>query len=80
MTDLLNLEVDLLLFGATSACIELDAKDEPVPRDMHGRVATSPERADGKRRGCVGRRPRVSSAASRRYPHRSRLPGGRHLG
>ncbi|WP_432824727.1 IS1634 family transposase [Dactylosporangium sp. CA-092794] len=38
VTDLLNLEVDLLFFDTTSTYFELDEPDEPVWRDEHGRV------------------------------------------
>jgi len=38
VTDLLNLEVDLLFFDTTSTYFEIDEADEPVARDAHGRV------------------------------------------
>src|SRR5437899_9931938 len=38
VTDLLNLEVDLLFFDTTSTYFELDEADEPVDRDARGRV------------------------------------------
>jgi hypothetical protein len=38
VTDLLNLEVDLLFFDTTSTYFELDEPDEPVGRDKDGRV------------------------------------------
>lgn len=42
VTDLLNLEVDLLFFDATSTYFEVPDADEPVVRDDHGMpVATS---------------------------------------
>jgi transposase len=51
VANLLNLEVDLLFFDTTSAYFELDAEDEPVPRDKHGHVAASEEDSDGKPAG-----------------------------
>ena len=33
VTDLLNLEVDLLFFDTTSTYFETEQADEPVPRD-----------------------------------------------
>ncbi len=38
VTDLLNLEVDLLFFDTTSTYFELDEPDQPVGRDKDGRV------------------------------------------
>jgi hypothetical protein len=43
VTDLLNLEVDLLFFDTTSTYFELDESDEPVGRDRDGRVTDDPE-------------------------------------
>ncbi|MFD4977802.1 IS1634 family transposase [Streptomyces sp. NPDC058424] len=37
VTDLLNLEVDLLFFDTTSTYFETEDSDEPVPRDADGR-------------------------------------------
>jgi hypothetical protein len=37
VTDLLNLEVDLLFFDTTSTYFETERPDEPVPRDADGR-------------------------------------------
>lgn len=37
VTDLLNLEVDLIFFDTTSTYFEIDEADEPLPRDQHGR-------------------------------------------
>jgi Transposase DDE domain len=37
VTDLLNLEVDLLFFDTTSTYFETEETDEPVPRDSEGR-------------------------------------------
>jgi hypothetical protein len=37
VTDLLNLEVDLLFFDTTSTYFETEEADEPVPRDSEGR-------------------------------------------
>ena len=39
VTDLLNLEVDLLFFDTTSTYFELDEPDEPAGRDERGHVA-----------------------------------------
>jgi hypothetical protein len=36
VANLLNLEVDLLLFDTTSTCFELEEADEPIARDEHG--------------------------------------------
>jgi hypothetical protein len=38
VTDLLNLEVDLLFFDTTNTYFELDEADAELPRDKHGRV------------------------------------------
>jgi hypothetical protein len=38
VTDLLNLEIDLLFFDTTSTYFELDAPDEPLDRDERGTV------------------------------------------
>ncbi|GAB2459161.1 IS1634 family transposase [Streptomyces incanus] len=48
VTDLLNLEVDLLFFDTTSTYFETEEADEPVPRDAHGErlpEGTDPELA-----------------------------------
>jgi len=45
VTDLLNLEVDLLFFDTTNTYFELDEADEPVGRDKDGKVATDPDEA-----------------------------------
>jgi len=45
VTDLLNLEVDLLFFDTTSTYFELDDADEPVLRDKDGRIADDPDEA-----------------------------------
>jgi hypothetical protein len=44
VTDLLNLEVDLLFFDTTSTYFELDEPDEPVGRDKDGKVAEDPDK------------------------------------
>ena len=44
VTDLLNLEVDLLFFDTTSTYFETEEADEPAPRDADGRLL--PEDAD----------------------------------
>ena len=40
VTDLLNLEVDLLFFDTTNTYFELDEADTEVPRDVEGKVVT----------------------------------------
>ena len=42
VTDLLNLEVDLLFFDTTNTYFELDEADEPVGRDKDGQVTDDP--------------------------------------
>jgi Transposase DDE domain len=55
VTDLLNLEVDLLFFDTTSTYVELDDADEPVARDRHGRPLPDPDDPDAaSRRGFRG--------------------------
>jgi hypothetical protein len=44
VTDLLNLEVDLLFFDTTSTYFETGEADEPVSRDKDGRRVGSPAR------------------------------------
>ncbi len=56
VANLLNLEVDLLFFDTTSTYFELDEADEPVARDLHGRVrpagtATATSDDDGDEQG-----------------------------
>jgi len=51
VANLLNLEVDLLFFDTTSTYFELDAEDEPVPRDKHGHVTGDEQQAAGGRPG-----------------------------
>ena len=52
VANLLNLEVDLLFFGTTSTCFELDEQDEPVPRDKNGNVTDDEQQAaEGKPAG-----------------------------
>ena len=49
VTDLLNLEVDLLFFDTTSTYFETEEADEDVPRDAEGvRVAPDDERKAGE--------------------------------
>jgi Transposase DDE domain len=43
VTDLLNLEVDLLFFDTTNTYFELDEADEPVGRDKDGQVTDDPD-------------------------------------
>ena len=45
VTDLLDLEVDLLFFDTTSTCFETGEEDEPVPRDKNGRRTDDDEAA-----------------------------------
>jgi hypothetical protein len=45
VTDLLNLEVDLLFFDTTSTYFELDEPDEPIGRDKDGRVTDDEDQA-----------------------------------
>jgi len=55
VTDLLNLEVDLLFFDTTSTYVEIDDADEPVARDAHGRVLPDPDDPDAaSRKGFRG--------------------------
>ncbi|MBB4936553.1 hypothetical protein FHR32_000858 [Streptosporangium album] len=42
VTDLLNLEVDLIFFDTTSTYFETDQADEPVARDERGRLLDQP--------------------------------------
>jgi hypothetical protein len=52
VANLLNLEVDLLFFDTASTCFELDAEDEPVPRDKNGNVTDDEQQAaEGKPAG-----------------------------
>ena len=46
VADLLNLEVDLLFFDATSTYFELPGDDDPVTRNWRGEVTDSEEEAD----------------------------------
>lgn len=43
VTDLLNLEVDLLFFDTTSTYFELDEPDEPLGRDERGQLSDDPD-------------------------------------
>jgi hypothetical protein len=43
VTDLLNLEVDLLFFDTTNTYFELDQADKPVARDHEGQVTDEPD-------------------------------------
>ena len=60
VTDLLNLEVDLLFFDTTSTYFETGEADEPVPRDKDG--------------NCVGRR-RRRGGEGHRVPHPRQVEG-----
>ncbi len=44
VTDLLNLEVDLLFFDTTNTYFELDEPDEPVGRDKDGHLTQDPDK------------------------------------
>ena len=61
VTDLLNLEVDLLFFDTTSTCFETEEADEEVPRDERGERVRPAAR---KRRAGPGSGP----TGSRRTP------------
>ena len=50
VTDLLNLEVDLLFFDTTSTYVEIDDADEPVAHDEHGRARPDPDDPDAASR------------------------------
>jgi hypothetical protein len=72
VANLLNLEVDLLFFGTTSTCFELDEEDEPMPRDKNGEVTKDPEKAaEGKPGGF---------RAYGQGPSRRPAPGGHRHG
>jgi Transposase DDE domain len=49
VTDLLNLEVDLLFFDTTNTYFELDAADAELPRDKDGRLTDDPEQVADER-------------------------------
>jgi hypothetical protein len=51
VTDLLNLEVDLLFFDTTSTYFETGEADEPVPRDSDGRHVEADDKAAVKDTG-----------------------------
>jgi hypothetical protein len=51
VTDLLNLEVDLLFFDTTSTYFETGEADEPVPRDKDGNLAAEGDEAAVKETG-----------------------------
>src|SRR5271157_1751913 len=53
VSDLLDLEVDLLFFDTTSTYFQTEEADEPVARDRHGRQAASKD-ADGAEAGDAG--------------------------
>ncbi len=54
VSDLLDLEVDLLFFDTTSAYFQTEEADEPVARDRHGRPAAGKD-ADGAGAGDAGK-------------------------
>ena len=47
VADLLNLEVDLLFFDTTSTYFQIEAADEPVTRDEHGKPIGDGDEQDG---------------------------------
>jgi len=49
VTDLLNLEVDLLFFDTTNTYFELDDADAELPRDKDGRLTDDPGQVTGER-------------------------------
>jgi transposase len=49
VTDLLNLEVDLLFFDTTNTYFELDAADAGLPRDKDGRITDDPDQVAEQR-------------------------------
>ena len=51
VTDLLNLEVDLLFFDTTNTYFEIEAADEPVWRDQHGHVVAADDETAVKLKG-----------------------------
>jgi hypothetical protein len=51
VTDLLNLEVDLLFFDTTSTYFETGEEDEPVPRDKNGQQVAEGGEAAVKENG-----------------------------
>jgi IS4 transposase len=67
VANLLNLEVDLLFFDTTSTYFELDAEDEPVPRDKNGNVT------DDGRQAAEGK-PAPFRAYGKSKDHRDDLP------
>jgi hypothetical protein len=54
VTDLLNLEVDLLFFDTTNTYFELDEADEPLWRDKDGRVVAEGDDAAVEQRAFRG--------------------------
>jgi hypothetical protein len=67
VANLLSLEVDLLFFDTTSTYFELDAEDEPVPRDASG------EAASDEREAAAGK-PAGFRAYGKSKDHRDDLP------
>jgi hypothetical protein len=67
VANLLNLEVDLLFFDTTSTYFEVDAEDEPAPRDKNGEVT-----GDGQE--AAGGKPAGFRAYGKSKDHRDDLP------
>ncbi len=76
VANLLNLEVDLLFFDTTSTYFEVDAADEPAPRDERGEAAPASRGEGGE--GGSGAEPGPGAAPFRTYgkskDHRDDLP------
>ncbi len=67
VASLLNLEVGLLFSGTTGRYFELDGEDGPVPRDKHGNLAASKEKAGaGRPRSAPTATPRTAAMTCRR--------------
>ncbi len=74
----LNLEVDLLFFDTTSTYFEVEAEDEPVPRDKNGSPVppgggTEPDRASGDN-GAAGEEMAGFRVFGKSRDHRDDLP------
>ena len=83
VTDLLNLEIDLLFFDTTSTYFETEEADEDVPRDAGG-IRVTPDDERKGRRGRVPhprqvqglpRRPPAGHRRHGRHPRRDPGPG-----
>jgi len=74
----LNLEVDLLFFDTTSTYFEIEAEDEPVPRDKNGSPVppgggTEPDQASGDN-GAAGEEMAGFRVFGKSKDHRDDLP------